>query len=187
MIHDGPPHSSNFGYAYAKRMIDVYNNAYHAQFGDIFTSVIPTNIFGPHDNFDLQNGHVIPALINKCFSSKSKYHYSNTSHFIDVFMIFIYTVDENKEFVVSGSGTPLRQFIYSKDLAKLMIWAIRSYDQVEPIILSTNEEDEISIKQVAMSIVKSLDFKGPVIVILIIFYLWSAFVVYSDITLTLFW
>ncbi len=60
----------HFGYAYAKRLIDVYNKAYYAQHGDRFTAVIPTNIFGPHDNFDLQDGHVIPALIHAAYNAK---------------------------------------------------------------------------------------------------------------------
>jgi GDP-L-fucose synthase len=53
MIHDGPPHESNIGYAYAKRMIDVVNKCYHEEYGCNFTSIIPTNIYGPHDNFRL--------------------------------------------------------------------------------------------------------------------------------------
>ncbi|KAJ3277288.1 GDP-L-fucose synthase, partial [Borealophlyctis nickersoniae] len=57
MIHNGPPHESNFGYAHAKRMIDVINRAYHDQYGCNFTSVIPTNIFGPHDNYNLEDSH----------------------------------------------------------------------------------------------------------------------------------
>lgn len=70
MIHNGPPHDSNFGYAYAKRMIDVQNQSYYEQYGDHFTSVIPTNIFGPFDNYDLENAHVIPGLIHKCHLAK---------------------------------------------------------------------------------------------------------------------
>ena len=53
-IHNGPPHSSNFGYSYAKRLIDVQNHAYHQQHGCHFTSVIPTNVFGAHDNYNLE-------------------------------------------------------------------------------------------------------------------------------------
>lgn len=64
-IHLGPPHPSNFGYSYAKRLIDISNRAYHEQHGCLFTSVIPCNVFGPHDNFSLQSSHVIPALIRK--------------------------------------------------------------------------------------------------------------------------
>merc|ERR1712066_511816 len=55
MVHDGPPHDSNFAYAYAKRMIDIQNHAYHDQYGKMFTSVIPTNIYGPNDNFHLKD------------------------------------------------------------------------------------------------------------------------------------
>ncbi|KAI9605239.1 hypothetical protein H4Q26_003217 [Puccinia striiformis f. sp. tritici PST-130] len=62
MVHNGPPHQSNFGYAHAKRMVDIQNHAYHSEFGCYFTSAIPTNIFGPHDNYNLDNSHVIPRL-----------------------------------------------------------------------------------------------------------------------------
>ncbi|RXK34971.1 hypothetical protein M231_07785 [Tremella mesenterica] len=71
-IHAGPPHHSNFGYAYAKRLVDIQNHAYHEQFGSQFTSVIPTNVFGPGDNYDLKDAHVIPSLIHRCYFSKSK-------------------------------------------------------------------------------------------------------------------
>jgi len=53
-IHNGPPHPSNFGYSYAKRLIDIQNHAYHAQHGCHYTSVIPTNVFGFHDNYNLE-------------------------------------------------------------------------------------------------------------------------------------
>lgn len=138
MIHNGPPHNSNFGYAYAKRMIDIQNKAYRDQFGDNFTSVVPTNVFGPHDNFSLENSHVIPGLIHKCWLAKKN----------------------NTPFVVSGTGKPLRQFIYSRDLAKLFIWVLREYNEVEPIILSVDEKDEVSIKDVSDAIVKAMAFNG---------------------------
>lgn len=138
MIHNGPPHESNFGYAHAKRMIDVQNKAYHAQHGCKFTSVVPTNVFGPHDNYALEDSHVIPGLVHKCLLAKKN----------------------NTEFIVAGTGKPLRQFIYSRDLAKLFIWSLREYDEIEPIILSVGESDEVSIKQVADAIVKAVDFKG---------------------------
>ncbi|CAJ0872548.1 6113_t:CDS:2, partial [Entrophospora sp. SA101] len=104
MIHNGPPHDSNFGYAYAKRLIDAQNKAYNDQFGDNFTSVIPTNVFGPYDNYDLEDSHVIPGL--------------------------------------------------------LIIWVLREYTEIDPIILSVGEKDEISIKDVADSIVKAVGFEG---------------------------
>lgn len=66
-VHNGPPHPSNFGYSYAKRMIDVVNQGYYKQHGKMFTSVIPCNVFGPHDNFDIQASHVIPGLLRKLY------------------------------------------------------------------------------------------------------------------------
>ena len=141
MIHNGPPHSSNFGYAYAKRMIDIQNKAYFDQFGDCFTSVIPTNVFGPFDNYTLEDSHVIPSLIHKCYIAKKN----------------------NTKFEIYGTGTPLRQFIYSRDLGRLFIWALREYTDINPIILSVGEEDEVSIKEVAETIIKYTNFKGEVI------------------------
>jgi GDP-L-fucose synthase len=70
MVHSGPPHPSNEGYAYAKRMIDVMNKCYKEEYGCNFTSVIPTNIYGPEDNFSIDDGHVIPGLIHKCYLAK---------------------------------------------------------------------------------------------------------------------
>jgi len=137
-IHIGPPHESNFGYAHAKRMVDVQNHAYKEEFGCNFTSAIPTNVFGPHDNYDLEDAHVIPALVHKCYLAKKN----------------------NTPFVIAGTGKPLRQFIYSRDLAKLFIWMLREYDSVEPLILSVGENEEVSIKQVADAIVKAVGFKG---------------------------
>uniref|UniRef100_A0A673MJ83 GDP-L-fucose synthase n=1 Tax=Sinocyclocheilus rhinocerous TaxID=307959 RepID=A0A673MJ83_9TELE len=114
MIHNGPPHESNFGYAFAKRMIDVQNRAYFQQYGLRYTAVIPTNVFGPHDNFNIDDGHVLPGLIHKTYLAKK----------------------EGKPLQVWGSGRALRQFIYSLDLARLFLWVLREYDEVEPIILS---------------------------------------------------
>ncbi|KAH9994537.1 epimerase-domain-containing protein [Russula compacta] len=137
-IHLGPPHESNYGYAHAKRMVDIANRAYRDEHGSNFTSAIPTNVFGPNDNFDLEESHVIPALIHKCLQAKRN----------------------NTPFVVFGSGRPLRQFIYSYDLAKLFIWQLREYDEVEPVILSVGEDEEVSIKQVADAVVAAVGFKG---------------------------
>ncbi|KAL6300948.1 hypothetical protein BKA93DRAFT_828649 [Sparassis latifolia] len=137
-IHLGLPHASNFGYAQAKRLVDVQNHAYKDQYGCNVTSAIPTNIFGPHDNYDLESAHVIPGLIHKCYLAKKN----------------------GTPFVVAGTGKPLRQFIYSRDLAKLFIWQLREYEDVEPLILSVEEHEEISIKEVADVIVKAMEFEG---------------------------
>ncbi|PZC79200.1 hypothetical protein B5X24_HaOG216764 [Helicoverpa armigera] len=142
MVHNGPPHTSNFGYSYAKRMIDVLNRGYHESHGCTFTSVIPCNVFGPHDNFDLQASHVIPALIRRM---------DDAMH------------NGDKTFTVMGSGKPLRQFIYSLDLARLFIWVLRNYDSVEPIILSVDEADEVTISTVAEMIKKAHGFPGDIV------------------------
>lgn len=72
MCSNGPPHHSNEGYAYAKRMIDVANRMYAKQYGCKFTSVIPTNIYGAHDNYHLEDSHVMPGLVHKLYLAKSK-------------------------------------------------------------------------------------------------------------------
>ncbi|ETV93835.1 hypothetical protein H310_12188 [Aphanomyces invadans] len=140
MLHLGPPHASNIGYAIAKRNLDILSQCYVRQHRKCFTCVIPTNVFGPHDNFHLQDAHVIPALVHKCYLAKQR---------------------GDASFVVGGSGTPLRQFIFSHDLAKLLLWAIRFYDDTsEPLILSV--DDELSIGDVAVAIAKAMDFHGTV-------------------------
>lgn len=138
-IHLGPPHFSNDAYAYAKRMVDVQIKSYNEQYGINYKSVIPTNIYGPKDNYDIENGHVIPSLIHKCYLAR-----------------------ENKtDFSIWGSGAPLREFIFSKDIAKLTEWVLHNYDESEPIILSTSEE--VSISDVVGIIVELMNFKGNVI------------------------
>lgn len=142
MIHNGPPHPSNFGYSYAKRMIDVMNKAYHEQHGCVFTSVVPCNVFGPHDNYNPESSHVIPGLIKKLY---------------DIIQ------EGGDTFTVMGTGKPLRQFIYSLDLAKLFIWVLRDYNEIDPIILSVDEESEVSINRLAEELVKAFNFKGKVV------------------------
>lgn len=137
-IHLGPPHHSNYAYAYTKRMVDIQIQSYREQYGLNYTSVIPTNIYGPNDNFNLDNGHVIPSLIHKCYLAR----------------------ENKKDFIIWGSGKPLREFIFSKDVAELSNWVLENYNESEPIILSTSEE--ISINNVVDIIVKHMNFKGSV-------------------------
>uniref|UniRef100_D3TLM3 GDP-L-fucose synthase n=1 Tax=Glossina morsitans morsitans TaxID=37546 RepID=D3TLM3_GLOMM len=148
MIHNGPPHSSNYGYSYAKRLIDIQNHAYYDKHSCMFTSVIPCNIFGPHDNYKPDSSHVIPGMIFRMH--KLLYHDTGTA-------------DKEKIFNVYGSGKPLRQFIYSLDLAKLMIWVLRKYHSIEPIILSVDEEQEVTIYELAEAIAKAFAFKGQLV------------------------
>jgi GDP-L-fucose synthase len=140
MIHNGPPHHSNEGYAYAKRMIDTMNRAYADEYGCNFTSIVPTNIYGKHDNFSIEKGHVIPGLIHKCYKAKQ----------------------DNTPFCIWGSGTPLRQFVYNRDLAELTVWVTREYNEPDPIILSVDESAEVTIKDVALAVAKAMKFEGKV-------------------------
>ena len=139
-LHHGPPHESNEGYAYAKRMLDVQSRMYRNQFDQKFVTVIPTNIYGKHDNFNLEDAHVVPALIHKCYLASKT----------------------GENVIVKGTGKPLRQFIYANDLAKLIIWVIDNYDDSEPIILSPDESGEISIKEVAETIADRFGIKDNI-------------------------
>jgi GDP-L-fucose synthase len=149
-LHSGEPHLSNYGYAYAKRMLDVQSRAYNQQygvtiqdckmiFGGKYVSVIPTNIYGPHDNFELENSHVVPALIHKCYLAK-----------------------ENKtDLMVWGSGSPLREFIHAEDVGDLTQHLLEEYEGTEPVILSNSEE--VSIRQLVRIIVDAMGYEGRVI------------------------
>lgn len=146
MLHSGPPHTSNDAYAYAKRMLEIHSNAYVQQYSDNFICIIPTNIYGEFDNFNLEDAHVIPALIHKCWLAKQS----------------------NTKFIVAGSGLPLRQFIYSKDLAFLIMFILENINQKDlthndysmssSIILSPPEKNEISIGYIAKLIAEEFNY-----------------------------
>tara|TARA_R110000744_G_scaffold181411_10_gene300553 strand:- start:134 stop:1039 length:906 start_codon:yes stop_codon:yes gene_type:complete len=138
-LHDGPPHESNFGYAYAKRMSEVQIRTINEQYSKEYFCVIPTNIYGPGDNFSLQHGHVIPMLVHKMYLSKK----------------------HNTDFEVWGTGKPLREFIFAKDVAVLTERLLDEYKGTAPVILSTSEE--ISIKEVVDILVDVFKFEGKVV------------------------
>ena len=104
-LHKGPPHKSNDAYSYAKRMLEVQSKIYNEQYNTNFICIIPTNIYGPYDNFNLLDSHVIPGLIHKGYISNNN----------------------NDSFMVYGSGKPLRQFIYSEDLVKIIMYILENY------------------------------------------------------------
>jgi len=122
MLHDGEPHESNYGYAYAKRMMEVQCRSIRDQYGYSYNCIIPTNIYGPHDNYSLKDGHVIPSLIHKAYLAQKN----------------------NTDFLVAGSGRPLRQFIYSEDLAKIISELIIMKSWESPIIIADKKEHSIS-------------------------------------------
>jgi GDP-L-fucose synthase len=139
-LHLGPPHKSNFAYAYAKRMLDVQVESYNQQYNTEYFNVIPTNIYGPNDNFNIENGHVIPALIHKTYLAKKN----------------------NKPLVIYGSGIAKREFIFSKDLSKICTQLMECYNSSKPIIIS-NSEEEISIKKIVDIITNIFQFDGEII------------------------
>jgi len=134
MIHCGPPHFSNEGYAMAKRMLEV-----HTRLSPMDTiCLIPTNLYGPHDNFNIEQAHVIPALIHKCCIAKKT----------------------NSPFKIFGTGKSVRQFLYSGDLAKIIYESVfkSMSSNHEMYICAPHENDEVSIETVARIISKKLDY-----------------------------
>ncbi len=117
-IHDGPPHPSNAAYAHAKRMLDVQSTSYRTEYGCDFITLIPTNLYGFNDNYDIENGHVLPSLIHKAFIAKK----------------------ENKPLVVWGTGKPLREFVFVDDMANISLQCLKKYDSSIPLIVSPDEE-----------------------------------------------
>jgi GDP-L-fucose synthase len=139
VLHEGPPHPSNEGYAYAKRMLDVHSRILESE-GILSICLVPTNIYGPHDNFNLQDAHVMPALIHRCYLAKQN----------------------NEPFVVKGSGKPIRQFIYSGDLARMILWAMYYCGTSGRYICSPTSESEVTIEYVARTVAKSFDYEHAI-------------------------
>ena len=138
-IHSGAPHVSNFGYAYAKRMLDVHSKAIRQQYGLKYITAVPNNLYGPNDNFDLDNGHVIPAIIRKSNEAKQL----------------------GKEMVLWGSGRPLREFTYSLDIAEILLFLIENYDDPEPINIGNTSE--VSIHDVANMICQEIGYGDDIL------------------------
>ncbi len=136
-IHNGAPHVSNFGYAYAKRMLDVQSRAYRKQYGCNFVTAVPNNLFGENDNFDLENGHVIPAIIRKAIEAKRS---------------------GEKSIKLWGDGTPLREFTYSEDIADILMFLLREYDGEHPV--NIGNIGEITIKDIAQNVCNFVGFHG---------------------------
>jgi GDP-L-fucose synthase len=138
-LHNGAPHPSNFGYAYAKRMLEVQSTAYRMEWGCDYIVAIPANMFGPHDNFSLEGGHVVPSLIHRTYLQKK----------------------HGGKLTVWGSGKPLREFVFVEDIARLAVWALENYYEKEAIIFSSGLE--ISIRELVELIVAKMDFRGEVV------------------------
>lgn len=139
-LHNGEPHFTNFGYAYAKRMLEVGSRSLKSQYGISSCCLIPCNLYGENDNYDLQNGHVIPSLIHKCYLAKNN----------------------NTAFEIWGSGNAEREFLYVNDFANIIENIYNKNIDIDgPLIISPDTFYKIS--DVVEIIIEKLNFKGKVI------------------------
>jgi len=130
---------TNEPYAVAKIAGLKMCQAYRDQYGCNFVAVMPTNLYGPNDNYDLENSHVLPALLRKFHEAK---------------------VNDKKEVVVWGTGKAMREFMYVDDMARSCILVMNKYDEREIINIGTGED--ITIAQLSKTIKKVVEFKGQI-------------------------
>jgi len=136
-LWNGYPEETNAPYGLAKKMMLVQAQAYRAQYGFNAIYLLPVNLYGPRDNFDLGTSHVIPAIIRKCVEAKE---------------------GGQSEVVLWGDGSPTREFLYVEDAAEGVLLATEGYDGDQPVNLGTGEE--IAIRDVAQVIAAEVGFTG---------------------------
>ena len=139
-LWNGYPEETNAPYGLAKKMMLVQSQAYRHQYGFNSIFLIPVNLYGPRDNFNLATSHVIPALIRKCLEAQER---------------------GEAEVVVWGDGTPTREFLYAEDAAEGIILATERYNDSEPVNLGSGQE--ISIRDLAELIARLTDFDGRLV------------------------
>jgi GDP-L-fucose synthase len=136
----GPLESTNEPYAIAKIAGIKMCDAYRDQYGCNFISVMPTNLYGPNDNYDLNNSHVLPALIRKFHEAKER---------------------GDKQVVVWGSGNPRREFLHADDLADACVFLMKTYN--EPGLINIGTGKDISIKELAELVKEITGFEGEIV------------------------
>ena len=136
----GPLEKTNDAYAMAKIAGIKMCQAYNKQYGTKFIAVMPTNLYGPNDNFDLESSHVLPALLRKFHDAKIK---------------------DEKEVVMWGTGSPMREFLYVDDLADACVHLMNVYDGDEIVNIGTSED--IKIIDLANLIKKTVGFEGQIV------------------------
>jgi len=136
-LWNGYPEETNAPYGLAKKMLLVQAQAYRAQFGFNAIYLLPTNLYGPGDNFDLETEHVIPAIIRKCLEAKE---------------------EGRPEIVLWGDGSPTREFLYVEDAAEAIVLAAERYDGPEPVNLGVGEET--SIRDLVQMVASEVGFTG---------------------------
>jgi GDP-L-fucose synthase len=139
-LWDGYPEETNAPYGLAKKMLLVQSQAYRQQHGFNSIFLIPVNLYGPRDNFNLATSHVIPALIRKCVDARDR---------------------GDSQVVVWGDGTPTREFLFAGDAAEGILLGAEHYDESEPVNLGSGME--ISIKYLAELIARLTSFKGKLV------------------------
>ena len=139
-LWDGYPEETNAPYGVAKKALLVGAQAYREQYGLNSIVLLPVNLYGPRDNFDLQSSHVIPALIRKMIEARDS---------------------GAAEVTLWGDGTPTREFLFVEDAARGLVLAGRDYNGAEPVNLGTGTE--ISIKDLAETVATATGFEGEII------------------------
>ena len=138
-LWNGYPEETNAPYGVAKKMLLVQAQGYRAQYGFDAIYLLPVNLYGPLDNFDLETSHVIPALIRKCVEAKEC---------------------DRQEIKLWGDGSPTREFLYVEDAAEAIVLATERYDESEPVNLGSGEE--ISIRNLVNLVAAEVGFRGGV-------------------------
>jgi len=138
-IMDGVPHETNASYSWAKRLMVLQAENYRRQYGMNIVMVNPVNLYGPYDSFDLENSHVIPALVQKFVRAKRRGDASVT---------------------VFGTGQPLRQFLYAEDLARVCILLLKTPTTYTSINCASDED---TIKARIDTIARTLEFTGEIV------------------------
>lgn len=138
-LWNGYPEETNAPYGLAKKMLLVQSQAYRQQYGFNSIFLLPVNLYGPRDNFDLETSHVIPALIRKCVEAKER---------------------RLPKIEVWGDGSPTREFVYVEDAAEGILLATERYDDSIPVNLGSSYE--ISVRDLVELIAKLTGFKGDI-------------------------
>lgn len=133
-FHDDLPAPTNLTYGYTKRLLDIQIKAYRKQYGCKYCSVVPCSIYGPHDKFGESESHFLASLIKKIY-------YANKNN--------------EKTLKLFGTGKPLRQYIYSGDLAKILLVLLKKYNEEKPVNIAPDKN--LSIKEIAEIALKATD------------------------------
>lgn len=139
-LWDGYPEETNAPYGLAKKMLLVQGQAYRQQYGFNSIYLLPTNLYGPGDNFDLETSHVIPALIRKFMEAKDR---------------------GEKQVVAWGTGSPTREFLYVDDAAEGILLATKHYEKSDPVNIGSGQE--ISIRDLTELVAELVGFEGEVV------------------------